>query len=58
MTTIYIIKHEELDGDLRRWEVDDGIAFLSKEKALEYIKGKDKFVDEIELDDEQDFERK
>lgn len=49
MKTIYLIKHEEYDNDLRRWEVDEGIAFLSEEEAKKHIKGTDKIIDEIEL---------
>ena len=38
--TLYLICHTEYDGDLRAWEVHDGIVFSSFGDALDYINKK------------------
>ena len=49
---IYLIVHYELDGDLMEWQCQDNIAFMSKEKAEEFVKTHKEleyYVTEIEL---------
>ena len=49
---IYLIAHDEIDGDLVEWQCQDNIAFVRKEKAEEFVKTHkelDYYVTEIEL---------
>ena len=49
---IYLIAHDEIDGDLREWECQDNIAFTNIEKAKEFVKTHKEekyYIVEIEL---------
>lgn len=48
---IYLIVHDEIDGDLVEWECHDRLAFTTKEKAEEFVKThKDLEYDIVEID--------
>lgn len=49
---IYLIAHDEIDGDLMEWQCQDNMAFMSKEKAEEFVKThkeENYYITEIEL---------